>query len=260
MSDITLRNAWTTVLPIDATRQKVGMFLEQNGMKILSTENDFYQAQQDSPILADEIGGHVNTPLEFSKHVTIQIHLENGKTHVDVMVEDISEGGDISPEVKEQHELFLKKWMWNLYNLLPADQPAPPPVPPQQNPQQVDPAVWTASPAPGYSPQATPGQPYYPPGYIRPKSAKDRGLALVLEIVPDLFGIYGIGWIYSGNSSTGVAWLIGGLVWDVIAIIIAAVTGGIALFCTIPVNILLTALSATSLNTYTKNHPEIFGV
>jgi len=89
---------------------------------------------------------------------------------------------------------------------------------------------------------------------------KDRSLSLIFEILPGLFGFLGFGWIYSGNTSTGVAWLVGMLVWDVIAIVIITLTAGFGCFFTIPVNLVLIAVSASSLNTYTKQHPDLFGM
>ncbi len=91
------------------------------------------------------------------------------------------------------------------------------------------------------------------------RSPKDRSIALILEILPGLFGFLGFGWIYSGNTGTGIAWLIGVFVWDVIAVIIDIVTAGFGFCVSIPVNIILVAVSASSLNSYTKQHPELFG-
>lgn len=88
---------------------------------------------------------------------------------------------------------------------------------------------------------------------------KDRGIALVLEILPGLFGLLGFGWIYSGNTAAGVLWLIGVLVWDFIALVIVALTSGLACCCTVPVNLTLIAVSSFLLNAYTKQHPELFG-
>jgi hypothetical protein len=83
---------------------------------------------------------------------------------------------------------------------------------------------------------------------------------MVLEILPGLFGFLGFGWIYSGNTSTGVAWLIGMLVWDVIAIIVAVISGSLACICTVPISLVLIAISASSLSKYTKAHPQLFGI
>jgi hypothetical protein len=47
-----------------------------------------------------------------------------------------------------------------------------------------------------------------------------------LEILPDLFGLFGFGWIYSGNATAGLIWLFGVLMWDVFAIIFLVVTAG----------------------------------
>ncbi len=91
------------------------------------------------------------------------------------------------------------------------------------------------------------------------RPAKDRSIALILEILPGLFGFLGFGWIYSGNTNTGIGWLVGFFVWDVIAIVIIAATAGFGCFVTVPVSLAIVALSASSLNTYTKQHPELFG-
>ncbi len=91
------------------------------------------------------------------------------------------------------------------------------------------------------------------------RPVKDRSIAIILEVLPGLFGFLGFGWIYSGNTSTGVSWLVGVLVWDFIAAFIIALTAGFGCICTIPANIILVAISATSLNSYTKQHPELFG-
>jgi hypothetical protein len=88
---------------------------------------------------------------------------------------------------------------------------------------------------------------------------KSRSTALLLEILPGLFGVYGIGWIYANKVGPGVALLIGGLVWDGIAIIVGALTGTISAICTLPVNIIAVVTSSIMISNYTKNHPEIFG-
>jgi hypothetical protein len=92
---------------------------------------------------------------------------------------------------------------------------------------------------------------------IRP--LKDRSIALILEILPGFFGLLGFGWIYSDNTNTGIMWLVGVLVWDVIAITISILTAGFGCFCTVPINLMLVAISASTLNNYTKQRPELFG-
>jgi TM2 domain-containing membrane protein YozV len=139
------------------------------------------------------------------------------------------------------------------------------------------PASSTAgsSSAQGFTPQSQPSyppsqvqypgayqQPYYPqpyPGYAQPRSTKDRNIALVLEILPGLFGILGIGWIYSGKTGTGIAWLIGYLIWTGIVITAAVLTGFMACFCTVPINLICVGISAYSLNSFTKENPHLFG-
>ena len=81
----------------------------------------------------------------------------------------------------------------------------------------------------------------------------------MIEILPGLFGLYGFGWIYSGNVSAGVILLVGGLLWGAFAIFLAIITGTFACICTIPVNLGLITLSSVMLNGHIKNHPELFG-
>lgn len=119
-------------------------------------------------------------------------------------------------------------------------------------------ATTNSSPAPVIAPTTEPVQPGYVPQYAS-RPPKDRNVAIILEILPGLFGLYGFGWIYSGNTGTGIMLLVGGLIWAVIVVIAATITASVACFCTVPVNLIAVAVSATMLNNYTKNHPELFG-
>jgi TM2 domain-containing membrane protein YozV len=114
---------------------------------------------------------------------------------------------------------------------------------PAREPQPVSPVSYSQ-----------PAQPYAP---VRPP--KDKSIALILEILPGLFGFLGIGWIYAGETSKGVIWLVGFLIYVIISAIIIAVTAGFGACFTLPINLVLIAVSATSLNKYTKEHPELFG-
>lgn len=108
-----------------------------------------------------------------------------------------------------------------------------------------------------------PQQEYQPDYQRRPmyisRPQKDRSIALLLEIMPGLFGFLGFGWIYSGNTSTGLMWLIGVMMWNLIAAFIIVATFGVGWVCTAPVNLLCIAVSASSLNEYAKNRPDVFG-
>jgi hypothetical protein len=84
-------------------------------------------------------------------------------------------------------------------------------------------------------------------------------VALILEILPGLFGFLGFGWIYSNQTNTGVMWLVGMLVWSLIALAIVLLTAGFGCFCTAPVNLALIVISATQLNSHIKQHPDLFG-
>lgn len=104
-----------------------------------------------------------------------------------------------------------------------------------------------------------------PPPTAAARPLKDKSMALIFEILPGLFGIFGIGWIYAGNTSAGLLWLIGMLVWECLGgfvnvlLIAAAGIGLLGLLCMLPVNVVMIGVSAYSLNEYTKKRPELFG-
>ena len=84
---------------------------------------------------------------------------------------------------------------------------------------------------------------------------------MILEILPGLFGILGIGWIYAGKSNTGIIWLIGFLAWHLVIVLpVVLLTAGGGLCVTIPIDLVCIAVSAYTLNNYTNQHPELFGI
>jgi hypothetical protein len=100
------------------------------------------------------------------------------------------------------------------------------------------------------------------PGYPQyaPRPPKDRSIAMILEILPGLFGLLGIGWIYSGNTTTGLIWLFGVLAMNLfIWVPVILLTAGFGCICSWPVNLVLLIVSTITLNSYTKQHPELFG-
>jgi TM2 domain-containing membrane protein YozV len=127
-----------------------------------------------------------------------------------------------------------------------------------ENPSGAQFCALCGAPMSASAPQAARPVATYQPVYA-PRPLKDRSIALILEILPGLFGIFGIGWIYAGNTTAGILWLIGVLAWDVAAGLINVLSGGIGCLCTIPVGLGLVAISAAALNSYTKQHNELFG-
>jgi TM2 domain-containing membrane protein YozV len=87
---------------------------------------------------------------------------------------------------------------------------------------------------------------------------KDRSLAIILEIIPGLFGFLGIGWIYSGFTSAGIAWLVSFLIWNMIALVICISTAGLGCLCTLPINLIVLIASVISLNSQIQQHSEQF--
>lgn len=87
---------------------------------------------------------------------------------------------------------------------------------------------------------------------------RERNLAIILEIVPGLLGFLGIGWIYSGFTGAGIAWLLGFLIWNIFALAICIFTAGLGCLCTLPVNLIVLIASVISLNSQIQNHSEQF--
>jgi hypothetical protein len=92
-----------------------------------------------------------------------------------------------------------------------------------------------------------------------PLPQKDRRVALGLEILPGLFGFLGIGWIYSGRTWIGLAWLAGYLIWQGVIIAFVIWSGSPAYACMGLSNLLWVGVSAYSLNSNLSSEPLIFG-
>ena len=101
-----------------------------------------------------------------------------------------------------------------------------------------------------------------PPQAVQPvyqiDPRKDKSIALILEIVPGLFGLFGIGWLYIGQVMPGLILLIGGIVWILIAIGVGVLTGFMACFCTVPLTLIGPIASGLILHNYTKQRPQLY--
>ena len=91
-----------------------------------------------------------------------------------------------------------------------------------------------------------------------PKTQPDqstRTAAIIAEVILDLFGIYGVGWLIAGETTTGVLLLVGSFIWWPIAIIASIFTVGIGLICVIPLNFVFLLLSVIFLSQRTAGRP-----
>jgi len=128
------------------------------------------------------------------------------------------------------------------------------------------PAMPDLPPMPDAPPPALPAIPPPPPPSYTPSAGtpsatgKDRGIALILELVAGFFGFLGIGWLYAGKTTEGVLLLVGYFVFNGIMICVDIATlkftGGFTLCCHIPLNIAALAVSAYYLHQYTKTSPD----
>lgn len=116
---------------------------------------------------------------------------------------------------------------------------------------QARPAWIPPTPAAGSTPYQTPA-----PAYGYPTKSKSTGM--LLEIGIGLFALMGFGWIYAGQTSTGVILLILNLMLNIGYWLVGAATVGISLFCTIPLQIAAVVISASMLNSYMNKNPDKF--
>jgi hypothetical protein len=124
------------------------------------------------------------------------------------------------------------------------DAPPPPPEEPPVYTPPPPPPVYAApsQPAAGYP---APPQPLAG-AYVAPQARPQDTTPVIVEAILAFFGVYGVGWLISGETSIGVALLIAGFVWD--AIFVAAAFTVIGLCCVVPLQLIFVALSAFQLN------------
>jgi len=129
---------------------------------------------------------------------------------------------------------------------------------------EQDPLATRADLTPYAPPVPAPAQPVavpYPvpyPGYA-PRPPKDRSLAIILELVPGLFGLLGIGWIYAENTSTGIVFLLMYLMLAIFFAVANIFSYGICCLITLPIQIIFIVLSVVMLNDYTHKRTDLFG-
>ncbi len=109
----------------------------------------------------------------------------------------------------------------------------------------------------GYAPQQAfmPPQPYpppYPPGVnvTVVNNANKNTTPVLVEVLLSLFlGIYGVGWLMAGETTTGIVLLICSFViyWPFV-ILLVVFTLGLGLFCVVPLGIGAVILNAVLLN------------
>ncbi len=88
--------------------------------------------------------------------------------------------------------------------------------------------------------------------------SKSRSTAVLLEVLPFFMGLLGVGWLYSGQTTTGLLWLVGFVIWNTFAVVADLLTFGIFACFHLLANLGLVVISAVSLSNYTQQHPELF--
>jgi TM2 domain-containing membrane protein YozV len=155
-------------------------------------------------------------------------------------------------------------------NYMPPPQSSYPP--PQQGymppPQSGYPPYQPGYPSPqqGYMPPPQPGYmaqqqnygyqqqpPMYPPQGVNVTVVNNappkNNTPIIVEVLLSLFGIYGVGWLMAGETTTGILLLIGSFViyWPVL-ILIAVFTLGLGIACDFPLGIAAIVINAILLN------------
>jgi len=118
-----------------------------------------------------------------------------------------------------------------------------------------------AKPAPDVTPPRPPAQWQVatPAAGNAAHAPKQRSTAMLLEIIGGVFGLLGLGWIYADRAGVGTPLLIVGLLANLTFCGIGALTAGISLIVTVPLQIIGILISALTLNSYTKQRSDLFG-
>ena len=104
-----------------------------------------------------------------------------------------------------------------------------------------------------YGQQQYPGGMYQQPGInvtvVNNAGTTKNTTPLIVEILLSLFGIYGVGWLMAGETTTGIILLIGSFVvyWPIL-FLIAVFTLGLGLACDFPLAIAAIIINAILLN------------
>lgn len=119
-----------------------------------------------------------------------------------------------------------------------------------------------SGPLPGYPPyqaQVPMALPPQPANYYQPVAQpvvvvqqNDSSSAVLVECICGFFGLYGIGWLMSGYTTTGIVLLICGLLWSGFVLTVLVFTAGFGGLCLGPINIALWITSALILNSKLK--------
>ncbi len=136
-------------------------------------------------------------------------------------------------------------------------------MPPQQDPMPQQPSY--APPQQGYMPPQQNygyGQQQYAPPYqqgvnvtvVNNAGAGKNNTPLIVEVLLNIFtGIYGIGWLMAGETTTGIVLLVCSiLLYLPILIAIAVFTLGLGLLCDFPIAITAIVVNAILLNNTLK--------
>jgi hypothetical protein len=256
MAQLEMKRSWLSNIPIDEAQERLNWFLHQQQMRVVSSSESQVIADQGAPPSEGLTEGWAEDAAMLPKRATIRLTPAGQGVEIEAVIEETLGPDQLDAHLQNRYEGYFSEWIGALAYALAPTRPAPSvaqPVPP--------PAAPAGAPSPGSVYAPYPGvtqQPYQPPAYA-PRPPKDKSIALILELLPGLFGFLGFGWIYSGDTQTGIMWLVGYLIWAVAAVIIDIVTGGFGCICTLPINIAIIAVSVSNLNKYIKSHPEIFG-
>ncbi len=75
-------------------------------------------------------------------------------------------------------------------------------------------------------------------------------IALIVEVVFGLFGLLGLGWLYVGNYGMALAVFVGYWVLLGVELVVVGITGGLLACFTIPLNLVLLAVSGIKAREY----------
>ncbi len=91
---------------------------------------------------------------------------------------------------------------------------------------------------------------------ISPEVEGAGNTALILEIIFGIFGLLGIGHVYTNRTALGIGLMVGWWIYIVIAATISSLTLGIAACIFVPLSLVIPIISGVQARTYARQNVE----
>ena len=117
-----LKHSWETSSTIEAAKPKLGDFLDQNKMNVVS--QDYAEAlnvtaDQGSQLITRLLGGWFVNPIHFPKRARISLYPMDGGIRVEATIEETLGVSWFDRAFQNRYEGYFRTWMDALLSVFP---------------------------------------------------------------------------------------------------------------------------------------------